>query len=161
MAATVSPDSFGLDWHFGRFEDLNVYELDAIYRARQLVFSVEQQCVYVDADGLDGKALHLAGWSLERNIPMAYARIVLPGAKYAEPSIGRLITSSAVRGTGLGRELLRRAMAACAQEFPAQGVRISAQTRLTRFYARAGFVEVGAPYLEDNIWHTEMLLAAL
>jgi ElaA protein len=160
MAAPVLSDSPGLDWRFSRFEALTVFELDAIYRARQLVFSLEQQCVYVDADGFDGTAFHLAGWSPQRDIPMAYARIVLPGAKYPEPSIGRLITSSPIRGTGLGRELLRRAMAACAQEFPAQAVRISAQTRLTRFYAQAGFVEVGAPYLEDGILHTEMLLAS-
>jgi ElaA protein len=160
MAAIAPPDSSNLAWRFSRFENLTVFELDAIYRARQLVFSVEQRCVYVDADGFDGTAFHLAGWSPERTIPMAYARIIPPGAKYLEPSVGRLITSSPVRGTGLGRELLRRAMAACAQEYPAQPIRISAQTRLTRFYAEAGFVESGSPYLEDGILHTEMLLAA-
>jgi len=44
--------------------------------------------------------------------------------------------------------------------FPGQGIRISAQSRLEAFYADAGFVVVGARYLEDGIPHTEMLLAA-
>ena len=38
-----------------------------------------------------------------------------------------------------------------------RAIRISAQTRLERFYADFGFVAVGAPYLEDGIEHTEML----
>jgi ElaA protein len=84
---------------------------------------------------------------------------VHPGLKYAEPSIGRVITTAPARGTGLGRELVQRAIAHCRAVFPGQGIRISAQTRLERFYAEAGFVAVGAPYMEDGIPHTEMLLA--
>jgi ElaA protein len=80
-----------------------------------------------------------------------------PGRKYAEPSIGRVITTASARGTGLGRELVRRAIAGCEQRFGGQGIRISAQAHLERFYAQAGFVAVGTPYLEDGIPHTEML----
>jgi hypothetical protein len=43
--------------------------------------------------------------------------------------------------------------------FPA-GMRISAQSRLERFYAAEGFVIVGERYMEDGIPHTEMLLPA-
>lgn len=153
---TVDPAS--LRWHWCRFDALGVFELDAIYRARQLVFAVEQNCAFVDADGFDPVSWHLAAWAAGRDdLPLAYARVVDAGHKYHEPSIGRVITTASARGTGLGRELMRRAIAACAQAHPGQGIRISAQSRLERFYAELGFVAVGATYLEDNILHTEML----
>lgn len=146
-------------WRWCRFDELSVFDLDAIYRARQLVFSIEQQCAYLDADGFDAVSFHLAAWSPAHSVPLAYARVVHPGQKYTEPSIGRVITTPAARGTGLGRELVRRAIALTQQAFPGQGIRISAQTRLEPFYAEAGFAAVGVPYLEDGIAHTEMLLA--
>ena len=52
---------------------------------------------------------------------------------------------------------LRRAIALTAQAFPGQGIRISAQSQLEKFYAQAGFVIVGERYIEDGIPHTEML----
>ena len=149
-----------LTWRWCRFDELDVFQLQAIYRARQQVFAIEQQCAYLDADGFDEHSLHLAAWSADRVIPSAYARIVHPGQKYPEPSIGRVITTGAARGSGLGRELVRRAVAHCGRAFPGQGIRISAQTRLERFYAEVGFTAVGAPYIEDGIPHTEMLRAA-
>jgi ElaA protein len=152
-------DSRALTWRWCRFAELSVFDLDAIYRARQQVFSIEQQCAYLDADGFDADSFHLAAWSPQHNTPMAYARVVLPGLKYAEPSIGRVITAAAARSTGLGRELVQRAIALTQQAFPGLGIRISAQTRLEAFYAEAGFVAVGTPYMEDGIPHTEMVRA--
>ncbi len=156
MTAASSPPS----WRWCRFDELDAFDLQAIYMARQLVFCLEQNCVYLDADGFDAHSFHLAAWSNDRTVPLAYARIVHPGRKYAEPSIGRVITTSRARGTGLGRELVRRAVAHCNAAFPGQGIRISAQTRLERFYGDFGFAPVGAPYLEDGIPHTEMLRPA-
>jgi ElaA protein len=147
-----------ITWRWCAFDQLSVFELQAINAARQTVFSIEQQCVYLDADGFDERSFHLAAWSAEHRLPLAYARVVHPGLKYAEPSIGRVITTGPARGTGLGRELVRRAIVHCRAAFPGQGIRISAQTRLERFYADAGFHAIGAPYMEDGIPHTEMLL---
>ncbi|MEO5697072.1 MAG: GNAT family N-acetyltransferase [Burkholderiaceae bacterium] len=150
-----------LDWRWRRFDELDVYELQAIYRARQQVFAIEQQCIFLDVDGADEVSFHLAAWAAERSrVPLAYARIVDPGVKYAEPSIGRILTTDAARGTGLGRELVRRALGHCVQAFPGQRIRISAQARLERFYVGLGFESVGAPYLEDDIPHLEMLHGA-
>jgi ElaA protein len=160
MKLPAATEPVPLTWRACRFDELSVFDLDAIYRARQQVFSVEQECIYLDADGFDADSLHLAAWSPAHKDPLAYARVVRPGLKYAEASIGRVITTAPGRGTGLGRELVRRAMALSQQAFPGQGIRISAQTRLEAFYAEAGFVAVGAPYMEDGIPHTEMLLAA-
>ncbi|MEO8525118.1 MAG: GNAT family N-acetyltransferase [Caldimonas sp.] len=135
-------------------------ELQNIYAARQLAFAIEQQCVYLDADGFDERAYHLAAWSSVQREPLGYARVIDPGVKYAEVSIGRVVTVGAGRGRGLGREVMVRAIARVAKVWPGMAIRISAQTRLERFYASLDFVAVGPPYLEDGIDHTEMLLPA-
>jgi ElaA protein len=152
VSATADPV-----WRWCRFDDLGVRELQHIYAARQRVFALEQQCIYLDVDGCDEAAWHLAAWSKAQREPLAYARVLDPGVKYAEASIGRVITVGAGRGRGLGRELMRRALAAADEVWPGGAIRISAQTRLERFYAGFGFVAVGPPYLEDGIDHTEML----
>ena len=157
MSPTPPAPNEALAWRWCRFDDLSVHELDAIYRARQQVFSAEQACAYLDADGFDAESFHLAAWPASRKLPLAYARVVHPGLKYAEPSIGRVITTAQARGKGLGRELVRRAIVLTEQAFPGQGIRISAQSQLEKFYAQAGFVIVGEPYIEDGIPHTEML----
>ena len=149
-----------LRWRWCRFDELGVHELQNIYTARQLVFVLEQECAYLDADGVDEQSHHLAAWSAQQREPLAYARVVAPGVKYVEPSIGRVITTGVARGTGLGRELVRRAVEHSQATYPGQGIRISAQSRLERFYAGFGFQRVGEDYLEDNIPHTEMLLPA-
>lgn len=148
------------DWRLCRFRELDVVELQHIYTARQQVFVVEQACAYLDADGVDEQAWHLAAWAPSQRLPLAYARLVEPGVKYAEPSIGRVITTEAARGTGLGRELVRRAVAHCDRLWPGLGIRISAQSQLEAFYGGFGFRPVGERYLEDHIPHTEMLRAA-
>jgi ElaA protein len=148
-----------LVWRFCRFDALRVTELQYIYMARQQVFAIEQHCVYLDADGFDEKAFHLAAWSGQHREPLAYARLLDPGVKYAEASIGRVITVGPGRGRGLGRELVARAIEQAESVWPGGAIRISAQTRLARFYEDFGFIAVGPPYLEDGIDHTEMLRA--
>jgi ElaA protein len=147
-------------WRCCRFDELSLRELQNIYMARQQVFCLEQNCAYLDADGYDEPAWHLAAWSDTERVPLAYARLIPPGLKYAEPSIGRVITTASARGTGLGRELVRRAIGLSTEVFAGHGIRISAQSRLEAFYAEFGFVIVGERYMEDGIPHTEMLMPA-
>ena len=153
---TTGFQALDLAWRYCRFDALSVTELQYIYMARQNVFTVEQECAFLDADGLDERAFHLAAWSPRQREPMAYARLLDPGVKYAEASMGRVITTASARGIGLGRELVARAIAHAEESWPGGAVRISAQTRLAAFYAGFGFVAVGGPYLEDGIDHTEM-----
>jgi ElaA protein len=147
-------------WRCCRFDELGVHELDRIYRARQQVFVIEQDCAYLDVDGVDPLCSHLAAWSDVQAEPLAYARIVAPGVKYAEASIGRVITTPVARGTGLGRELVRRAVEQALLLHPGQGIRISAQAHLSHFYGGFGFERAGEEYLEDGIPHVEMLRPA-
>lgn len=149
-----------IDWRWRRFDDLHVRELQYIYAARQIAFAIEQQCIYLDVDGCDEQAFHLAAWSSVQREPLAYARVIDPGVKYAEVSIGRVVSVGAGRGCGLGREVMVRAIAHATEIWPGMAIRISAQTRLERFYASLDFIAVGPPYLEDGIDHTEMLRAA-
>lgn len=148
-----------LDWRCIRLGALTPQELQRIHIARQQVFAVEQQCIFQDADDVDAHALHLGAWTPDGAL-LAYARIVDAGVKYREPSLGRVLTVASKRGSGLGHELLRRAVAACDAAHAGQPIRISAQLRLAGYYARAGFVRVGEPYLEDGQPHLEMLRPA-
>jgi ElaA protein len=158
-------------WRLRAFDDLAAWELARILRARQEVFALEQQCIYLDVDGADESSHHLAAWALDPSdpgarteatmaVPLAVARIVAPGVKYADASIGRIVTTGPARGTGLGRELVARALAACAALHPGHAVRISAQSQLERFYQGFGFTIESDRYLEDGIPHTEMLWRA-
>ncbi len=83
-------------------------ELYDILAAREAVFIVEQQCICQDIDHLDSDAWHLIGRDRNSgtNALLAYLRVVFPGKKYAEPSIGRVITTQDARGRGLGKALM-------------------------------------------------------
>jgi ElaA protein len=158
-----------LDWICKPLRGLSALELHRIHCARAAVFVVEQHCPFQDPDETDEHCWHLAAWhrplqgsghGADERDPgelLAYARLVPPGVKYEDASIGRVITTAAARGTGLGRELVRRAIVQAAELFPGQALRISAQSRLEAFYQEAGFVIVSERYLEDDIDHTEML----
>lgn len=142
-------------WTWSRFGGLGVDNLYDALALRCRVFVLEQG-PYLDPDGLDRQAWHLLGRDAQGAL-QAYLRVVDPGVKYAEPSIGRVITSPEARGTGLGRRLVAEGVARCAAAWPGQGIRISAQSHLERFYGGFGFERTGDDYLEDDIPHCEML----
>ncbi len=144
-----------LDWQVRRLEALRPIELLRIMRARQQVFVVEQDCPYLDADTADEHSWHLAAW-LEGGRLCAYARVVDPGVNYSEASIGRVITAKAIRGRGLGRELMGRAIRHASALYPGAAIRISAQSHLRAFYAGFGFEAEGDIYQEDGIPHIAM-----
>lgn len=143
--------------HEKAFAELTVDELYAILALRQEVFVVEQACAYLDCDGLDRVARHLWTARGAGDEVVAYARILPPGAKFEEASLGRVITASSARRTGAGRVIVARAIAAIEHSWGRGAIRISAQSYLERFYRELGFERVGAEYLEDGIPHIEML----
>jgi ElaA protein len=145
-------------WSWRRFAELGV---DNLYDALQLrcrVFVLEQG-PYLDPDGVDRQSWHLLGRGADGAL-LSYLRVVDPGLKYDEPSIGRVITAPEVRGNGSGRALMVEGLAGCERHWPGRAVRISAQAHLERFYNSFGFVRVGENYGEDNIPHVEMLRSA-
>ena len=146
-----------LSWHERAFGDLRVAQLYAITALRERVFIVEQNCVYLDADGLDLRSRHV--WAEQDDTAIAaYLRIVPAGVKFNEISIGRVIIAPEARRRGLGTELMQRGIAAANGIH--EDIRIGAQAHLEKFYADLGFVAASAPYLEDNIPHLEMIRPA-
>ena len=151
-----------VEWQWKRFGELRPAELYALLAARAAVFVVEQRCAFQDLDSMDEYAWHLLGWSSADHAPAlaAYLRLVDPGRKYAEPSIGRVLTTAPFRGHGLGREAMREGLLRATALYPGSPIRIGAQQRLERFYIELGFRTVSAPYDEDGIAHVEMLRSA-
>ena len=140
------------------FASLGPHDLYAMLALRSRVFVVEQECVFLDIDGLDQDALHLLGWSDAAHGALhASLRILAPGVSYDEPSIGRVVTAPEARGTGAGRALMLAGIAECERRYPGTGIRIGAQQYLERFYGSLGFQTVSAMYLEDGIPHVTML----
>jgi ElaA protein len=151
-------------WQWRAFDELSLTELYTILQVRQMVFVVEQACPYLDVDGYDERAWHLCGWIEQRGegkILGAYARVFAPGIKYAEASIGRVITHPSARRKGMGEALMKEALRRVDTLWPGAALRIGAQMYLERFYEKAGFRRVSAPYDEDGIVHIEMLRAGV
>lgn len=148
-----------LSWRFAPFDKLTAREVHDLFQARAAVFVLEQKCAFQDVDGVDPDCWHLIGISSPPLI-VAYCRIVPPGIKYAEPSIGRVLTTAAGRSTGAGRALMREAVARTNALWPGRDIRIGAQRYLERFYGDFGFVTASEPYDEDGIMHVEMVRAA-
>lgn len=142
-------------WQWCAFDELSTAALYAVLAARASVFVVEQACAYQDLDGYDPKAGHLIAW--RDGQVAAYLRTFGPGIKYAEPSLGRVLSTQPFRGTGVGREVVARGLQVLERLYPGCSVRISAQAYLARFYGSFGFGTQSGPYLEDGIPHLDML----
>ena len=155
----MSPTTF---WQVKTFQQLTLDELYDALKLRIDVFVVEQTCFYPDLDDLDRhpETLHLFNYS--DNKIASYLRILPKGLSYNEyPSIGRVIIASHARGTGLGHQLMTKAIEVCQRSFPNQQIKISAQEHLEKFYNQHGFERVSKMYLEDGIPHISMLKSTI
>ena len=144
----------GWTWH--RFTDLPPATLYAILELRSRIFVVEQNCVFLDMDGADSVCEHLCGFD-ENNQLLAYLRLVPPGVKCVEPSLGRLVVAQDARRHGLARRAIELGLERLSERYPNQTIRIGGQRYMETFYSSMGFVATGEPYLEDGIPHVEML----
>jgi ElaA protein len=148
-------------WVWAPFDGLSRDDLYDALQLRARVFILEQG-PYLDPDGMDRQSWHLLGRlgasqaGLAAGELVLYLRVVAPGVKYPEPSIGRVVNHPALRGLGLGRALVDEGVRRCLGAFEGQGIRISAQAHLARFYGEFGFQPASEIYLEDNIPHQEM-----
>ena len=124
---------------------------------RTEVFIAEQQIpVEMEWDDADAGCIHAV--ALNRfGLPLATGRLLqeAPGAAHAAGRIGRMAVIQSLRGSGVGRAVLDALMQA-AQARGDQEVRLHAQTSAQGFYARAGFVPIGAVFDEAGIEHVEM-----
>jgi len=141
------------------FDQLTPFELYAILRLRNEVFVVEQNCVFQDADNKDQACYHLLLYQQKELV--AYARLVPAGITFSEISIGRIVTSPAVRGKGVGKILMQHALEQTYILLSKGPIRIGAQLYAIGFYESFGFEADGRIYDEDGIDHIEMVKPAL
>lgn len=155
MRAAVSPVPEGpITYRLAAFDALSGRDVYDVLALRAQVFVVEQQCAYLDPDGLDGEAAHLLGRDA-RGVLGTYARIFFARDEGSAHRVGRVIVHPALRSAGAGRALMREAIA-CAEACAAGPIELSAQAHLERFYGSLGFVAISAVYVHDGIDHLDM-----
>ena len=171
-----------LDWRWKPFPALTAAEVYDMLEARNVVFVVEQQCVYNDVDGLDKDAWHLFAYSAETaeraeppetaerarapqtgSSPAApsprlagYLRVLLPDASDTDIRIGRVLTTSEFRGIGLGSAMLEQALKHIVAQWPDAAIKLHAQAHLQMFYGAFGFEPISEIHDEDGIPHVWM-----
>lgn len=144
-----------MNWFVKRFGELTPEEVYEILRLRCDVFIVEQKCAYPDIDGRDPFAYHLFCRNEDGSIG-AYLRILDPGQTFRETSVGRVLVRKDLRGGGLAKTLLKKAMDFTETVLCRRQIRIEAQSYLTEFYQSFGFAPCSDVFLEDGIPHIEM-----
>jgi ElaA protein len=148
----VSP--VDLRWQWAPFAALDGASVYALLALRAEVFVVEQRCAFQDPDGLDPAAWHLLGW--DGATLAACLRLLPAGVRYAEPSIGRVVTAPTHRARGLGRVLMLEGLRRAEATLGRVPLALGAQSHLERFYASLGFARTGPDYDEDGIPHVPM-----
>ena len=125
-------------------------------KVRTEVFVDEQRIpIEMEWDEADETAVH----ALARNrlgLPVATGRLLqhAPGVS----RIGRMAVNRVLRGSNLGRDVLRALMQAASQRGDHE-VLLHAQRTAEGFYARLGFLPQGEPFEEAGIVHIEMVHA--
>ena len=135
------------------FDELPVRTAYDVWRLRQQVFVVEQDCPYPDLDGrdLEGPTRHLV--LLDDEDAVVGTLRVLDDGGWSR--IGRVVVAPTARGRGLAAVMMDEAMALCGD----REVRLDAQTGLTAFYEGYGFVVTGPEFDEDGVMHVPMARA--
>ena len=155
------------------FDQLLPAELYGILQLRSRAFVVEQECVFLDADGVDTlpETLHFFyprsatamsdthGAEHGRDLaPWAYARLLpadVPDGPAARPgarSISRVATHPDARGQGWSRRLLTDVVGAWSDS----PLTLNAQSHLEGLYGSFGFAPNGPRFDEDGLEHTPM-----
>jgi len=127
-----------MKFEFKSFNELSTNELYDILQLRSEIFVVEQNCVYNDLDGLDKAAVHQ--FLKKDGEIVAYSRLLKPGTRFSEYSIGRVVVKQSERRTGLGIQMMQAAKKYIVNEWGATKIKISAQSYLQHFYENLVFV---------------------
>jgi ElaA protein len=174
MTAPTRDVHESLEWRWKPFSELTATEVYDMLEARNAVFVVEQQCVYQDIDGLDKAAWHLLAYCADdaharendsenekekRTAAPSLAgclRVLLPDESDTDIRIGRVLTTSAFRGIGLGSEMLEQGLKHICAQWPDAAIKLHAQAHLQMFYGAFGFEPISEVHDEDGIPHIWM-----
>jgi ElaA protein len=144
------------EWEIKKFEDLTIDNLYSILKLRSEIFVVEQNCIFLDIDDIDKKAIHIYSLNKKKEC-IAYARINNSGDYYKEyVAISRIMIKKNYRRKKEGYTLVNKAISVSLDNFINQDIKISAQKHLEKFYKKLGFKFKGENYIEDGILHCAM-----
>jgi YbgC/YbaW family acyl-CoA thioester hydrolase len=125
-------------------------------RIRAAVFLDEQRIpAEMEWDDADRTAIHAVAYN-GLGQPVATGRLLQQSPGVAR--IGRMAVHRALRGGGVGRQVLNALVAAAAARGDRE-VMLHAQCSAEDFYRRLGFVPRGAAFEEAGIAHVEMVRA--
>ncbi len=130
-------------------------ELGAAARAlRHAVFMAEQGIdAPMDGDPADAAALHAVALN-RAGMPLATGRLVT--AADGQASVSRMAVAQAMRGSGIGGQVLQTLLAAARRQ-GADRVSLHAAAAAVPFYGRHGFRPEGAPFEEAGRLHQTMV----
>jgi ElaA protein len=137
---------------FAALDPLTAYSL---WKLRQDVFVVEQNCPYPDLDGRDlaPETRHVVLEDDEGAV-LGCARVLDDVLEEPVWRIGRVALHRTARGKGWADPLMEAALQVC----PDRDVVLDAQTPLAGWYGTFGFEVTGEEFLEDGIPHLPMRL---
>jgi predicted GNAT family N-acyltransferase len=126
-------------------------EVDQALLLRERVFWGEQGVPKeADRDGRDGEAVHLV--AVHEGHVIGTCRLVFDGRV---AKLGRLAVERPDRRHGIGAALLREAERA-ARAADSRQIALHAQLPARDLYARQGYVDRGASFMEEGIPHVAM-----
>ena len=137
-----------------RFSDLKLEELYGILRVRSEVFVTGQKCLYVDPDGRDFGSVQVFASKGERII----ACLRIYGKEAGVVQIGRVAVIESLRGTGVGRMMMRQAISYVTENSSDEKIYLEAQTYAIGFYEKLGFKVISDEFLDEGIPHKGMEL---
>jgi len=129
-------------------------DLTQAFSVRMRVFVKEQKVpAEIELDRDDERAMHFLA-TLASGRAVGTARLVV---KHGRAKIGRMAVLKSYRRMGIGKQLLKRAIAA-AKRLRAQSIYLHAQVPVIGFYERLGFQSLGKTFDEAGIAHRKMIL---
>ena len=137
-----------------RFSDLKLEELYGILLVRSEVFVTGQKCLYVDPDGRDFGSVQVFASKGDRII----ACLRIYGKEAGVVQIGRVAVIESLRGSGIGRMMMRQAISYVTENSTDEKIYLEAQTYAIGFYEKLGFKVISDEFLDEGIPHKGMEL---
>ena len=131
---------------FGALDPVAAYD---VWRLRQDVFVVEQECPYPDLDGRDEEPDTRHVVLRDDDGLLGYLRVLDDGD---HARIGRVVLAREARGRGLADLLMHAAL----DIIGGRPIVLDAQSPLADWYASFGFEITGEEFLDDGIPHLPM-----
>ena len=113
-----------------------------------------QKCLYVDPDGRDFGSVQVFASKGDRIIGC----LRIYGKEAGVVQIGRVAVIESLRGTGIGRMMMRQAISYVTENSTDEKIYLEAQTYAIGFYEKLGFKVISDEFLDEGIPHKGMEL---